>query len=122
MEITRLKEQLAAIRGSAPVKPTRETMVERRGGKGNPVRDSVWERRSRQLRAAGIAIHGDLEGFLCDVMYQATAGNKRIDMLLSLPKVAERSGSVELYRYLLCCHCIDILNEIVMNTHPKLVK
>ena len=48
VEITRLKEQLAAICGSTPAKPTRETMVERREGKGNPVRDSVWERRSRQ--------------------------------------------------------------------------
>ena len=122
VEITGLKERLAAIRGSPPIKPTRETMVERREGKGNPVRDSVWERRSRQLRTAGFAIHGDLEGFLCDVMYHATANNKRIDTLLRLPKVAERSGRVELYRYLFCCHCIDILNEIIMHTHPRLLK
>ena len=38
----------------------------------------------------GKMIHGDAEGFLCDILYQATSTEKRIDSILEMPRVVDR--------------------------------
>ena len=91
VEVTRLTELLkkAGI-GKVIGQPTRPTMVEKVKGKANLQRTSNWNKRSRAMATVGKMIHGDAEGFLCDILYQATSTEKRIDSILEMPRVVDR--------------------------------
>ena len=91
VEVTRLTELLkkAGI-GKAIKQPTRPTMMEKVKGKANVQRTSNWQKRSQAMATAGRMIHGDAEGFLCDILYHATCTETRIDSILEMPRVVDR--------------------------------
>jgi hypothetical protein len=64
----------------APTRPVKK----KEKGKLHPQRSSVWKERTKQMRQAGIAIHGDKAGYLADVIYVATNSNSRIGALLEM--------------------------------------
>ena len=92
-QVKAMKKKLAVyepgtLRGDPAKKPTRHTMVGRE--KGNMRRTPLWRKRSNALRKAGIAIHGDEEGYWCDLLAQVTYKRAKIDQLLDMPKVKDR--------------------------------
>ena len=94
---------------------TRPSMVEMANGRPRP--DKEWKKRSAALRKAGIAIHGDAEGYNCDLLSQVTATPPKIDALLNLPVVASRCAEVGRDFYVACvmsfCYRITIISDFL---------
>lgn len=109
LEVTKSKSLQARLytvfpKENASKEPTRiETHVTVK--RNRRVRTSTWVRRSAKLKEVGIRIHGDKEGYECDLMHTITMTTGRIDAVLAMRKVQDRSqNGVEL-------HVVDICNN-----------
>ena len=77
-------------------------------------RTPLWRRRSSALRKSGIAIHGDEEGYWCDLLAQVTYKRAKIDQLLDMPKVKDRCENTVFACLYVVCICPDYL---IKKTH-----